>query len=300
MKKVLVLGDIILDRYIKYKYKKQCPDQIDVPAYYQTDSQTFVGGAANVALNLAELLDGEGMVYLCGSVNDEGRRLIKSNSQYKVNINDSYPEETIEKVRIFIGSMMMMRLDNLLKYSKTNQDFFYEDVVSFLSRKKVDAIIVSDYGAGFFSEKIAKVLHESGIPVFMDTKEKDLRKLYNPYVLKLNNIEYSEIGMIENRFPESYCQNCVVTDGANGASFVRIREDDGKKYIVDKIHFPLEKKDRKIIDTSGCGDTFLAGLVYKWFQTNDVCSSIDYANRCASSIVEELGTSCVKKEKIEE
>ena len=303
MIRVLVIGDIIIDHYIFYNYKKQCPDRPNAPAYYQVDKKTFVGGAANVALNLAELLDGEGIVYLLGSVNDEAKKLIVESSSYRINVQNLLSGgEIIEKTRIFCENEMMMRLDNIIKYQENTVKFFEEDLASFLrtSRisRKLDAIVVSDYAAGLFTENVMNLIADENIPLFIDTKEKNLRKLRKPFVLKLNEKEYSDIGMIDNRFPEFFCENCIVTDGAKGASLIRAAFNREDSYQVDTIHLPIKNKPKEVIDTSGCGDTFLAGLVYSSCKTNDIVESIEYANKCASSIVSELGTSCVRKKDI--
>lgn len=167
-------------------------------------------------------------------------------------------------------------------HSNTNHHFFRVDSEN--SKEKIDLneidynyklIVISDYNKGFLSESDIEKICKNHPNVFIDTKKilGDWVK-YSKYI-KINNFEYkNSINTIKSDF-----ENKIIrTDGSNGCYF------QNKNYKVNKV---------SIKDTSGAGDSFLAGLVVKYLQTSDIEESIEYANLCASKVVTEIGVSII-------
>jgi D-beta-D-heptose 7-phosphate kinase/D-beta-D-heptose 1-phosphate adenosyltransferase len=133
-----------------------------------------------------------------------------------------------------------------------------------------DAIVISDYNKGFLSyENIERIIKESSCPVFIDTKKQDLSRFHGAYV-KINETEYKA------RY--SMNDNLIVTLGAQGAMF--------KNYHQEEF-FPTHAAD--VVDVCGCGDTFLAALVFQFLMTNQIKDAIVFANRAASITVQHQG-----------
>jgi D-beta-D-heptose 7-phosphate kinase/D-beta-D-heptose 1-phosphate adenosyltransferase len=141
------------------------------------------------------------------------------------------------------------------------------------------AVVISDYNKGFIKEEhIEMVIRDSQLPVFVDTKKRDLHKFYGSY-LKINESEYN------NRWSNS--DRMIVTLGGNGAMYL---EHEHKKMFSGN---PAE-----VVDVCGCGDTFLAALTYQFLMTNSIDDAIVFANKAASVTVQHRGNYAPSLEEI--
>lgn len=135
---------------------------------------------------------------------------------------------------------------------------------------QVDAIVISDYNKGLVSyELVEKLRQEYQGPIFIDTKKTDLKRFKGCYV-KINESEYNASTSINDWL--------IVTQGNKGAML--------KHYDSEK-HY--ETINAEVVDVTGCGDTFLSALVYKFIETNDIDSAIIFANKAASVTVQHMG-----------
>lgn len=132
-----------------------------------------------------------------------------------------------------------------------------------------DAIVISDYNKGFLTEyDISSFVDESNCPVFLDTK-----KFLGEWS---KDVDFIKINLPEYNMNMSYkYDNLIITDGKDGAMY------KGDNY-------PVLKKV-KVSNVSGAGDTFLAGLVYSYTKTHRIDIAINFANKCASKVVQERG-----------
>lgn len=138
-----------------------------------------------------------------------------------------------------------------------------------------DAVIVSDYNKGFVTYEHYKYLTENyNGPVFVDTKKTDLQKLEGFFV-KINNLEYSRL--------ETECSHLIVTQGKDGATY------QGSLYPAPEV---------EVFDVCGAGDTFLSALAYKYLETSDMSSAIQFANRAAALTVQHNGNYAPRLEEI--
>lgn len=137
-----------------------------------------------------------------------------------------------------------------------------------------DAVVVSDYCKGFLSEQDIEYISNQHPLTFLDTKKKLETFTKNFTFIKINDIEYNK-----TKDTIHSLNNLIVTLGPKGAMY------DNKIY-------PVEEVDVK--DTSGAGDTFIAGLVYFYLTTNkNIDKAIKMANQCASQVVQKKGTAKV-------
>jgi bifunctional ADP-heptose synthase (sugar kinase/adenylyltransferase) len=130
-----------------------------------------------------------------------------------------------------------------------------------------DAAVISDYNKGSVSYELVEEIIQSKIPTFIDTKKKDLARMQGAWV-KINEHEYSQI--------KSECTGLIVTKGAKGAKVVH--------HNIDVPGIDIE-----VVDVCGAGDTFLAGLVYQYLNTNSIKDAIIFANKAAAISVQHLG-----------
>ena len=135
-----------------------------------------------------------------------------------------------------------------------------------------DAIVISDYNKGFLTyEIIEHIIKTSSCPIFIDTKKTDLEKFSSDLVyIKINETEY------KNRTSDP--KNLIVTLGSKGAMFKQLSQE--KTYPTIQVG---------VTDVCGCGDTFLAALVYKYLEERNIDNSIIFANKAASITVQHIG-----------
>lgn len=141
--------------------------------------------------------------------------------------------------------------------------------------KKYDLIAISDYNKGFLTEQDISYICNAHDNVLIDTK-----KIIGPY---LNNVKYIKINT-----PEYNASKNFITENLENKI---IRTSGGEGCYFKSENYPVRKVE--VIDVSGAGDTFFAGLLAKFAETEDIIKSIDFANYCASTVVQRRGVSII-------
>jgi D-beta-D-heptose 7-phosphate kinase/D-beta-D-heptose 1-phosphate adenosyltransferase len=134
-----------------------------------------------------------------------------------------------------------------------------------------DAVVVSDYCKGFLNEDDLKNISLSHKLTFLDTKKQLGDFASNFTFIKINDVEYNKTKQTTSSLEDKL----IITLGSKGA-----------KHKTNS--YPVKQVD--VRDTSGAGDTFLAGLVYDFILNNNIDSAINFANKCASQVVQKKGT----------
>lgn len=143
-----------------------------------------------------------------------------------------------------------------------------------------DAIIVSDYNKGFLLEEDIEYISKKHSLTFLDSKKQINGFANNFSFIKINNIEYNKS---QYTIPKILLSKLIITLGPEGAMY------------QDKI-FKVKQVD--VRDTSGAGDTFLAGLTYNYILEQNINKAIDFANQCASQVVQKKGTAKINPKEL--
>lgn len=140
-----------------------------------------------------------------------------------------------------------------------------------------DAVVISDYNKGFLDTDQIEFISKSHPVTFMDTKKSLDYWCMDVKFIKINDKEYQEnFTFLKNH----YRNDLIVTLGNQGAVL------NGKeKFSIEEEH--------PVRDLTGAGDTFLAGLVANFIETNDINKAIKFANKCASWAVTQKGVAIV-------
>jgi bifunctional ADP-heptose synthase (sugar kinase/adenylyltransferase) len=167
-------------------------------------------------------------------------------------------------------------------HTGTNHTFFRVDSDQKIKRINLSSInfdykiiVISDYNKGFLLEEDIEYICEKHPNVFIDSK-----KILGPWVsgakyIKINNHEYRR----SKDFITKDLENKIIcTTGENGCNF------RGKNYPVKKV---------EVIDVSGAGDSFMAGLVIEYLRSEDIVKSIKFANECSSEVVQHPGVTII-------
>ncbi len=144
--------------------------------------------------------------------------------------------------------------------------------------KKYDLIAISDYNKGFLTPEDIQYICAHHKNVFMDTKKILGSWAEEAKYIKINNYEYERS---KATLPKALEKKLIYTKGDQGAFF------NGKNY-------PLKEKV-EVKDMSGAGDSFFAALLVKYAETGNIEKAINFANECASEVVQHKGVTVIKQ-----
>ena len=137
-----------------------------------------------------------------------------------------------------------------------------------------DIVIISDYNKGFLSKDIIIEISKMGKLVIMDSKKiLDYDLIEHINFVKLNEIEYKN----NKELVGNYANKFIITLGSNGAKH-------------NNVLYP-SKNPQDTIDVSGAGDSFVSAFILKYYFTNNVSDSINFANDVCSDVVSRKGVS---------
>lgn len=143
-----------------------------------------------------------------------------------------------------------------------------------------EAIVISDYNKGFLDEYAIAAICNIHPNVFVDTKKPIGKYLSLCKYLKINEKEFRDSKKFYDGSPEGieFTNKTIVTLGKEGCKL------GNKLYPVEEV---------AVKDQSGAGDTFIAGLVWKYVSTQDIDKAITFANECATKVVTKRGVCTV-------
>ena len=194
--------------------------------------------------------------------------LKKMGAKVKIFTNENWKSITKTRFVEKKSNHMFMRLDeNDKKYGKCN--------IKNIDFSIFEAVIISDYNKGFLSEEDIYQISKKHPLTFLDTK-----KQFGPWCesisfIKINNIEYDNN---KNLISEKIKDKLIITKGPSGC-------------IYKEKFYPVPLVEVK--DTSGAGDTFIAGLCFTYCETRDIERSITFANECATFVVQKKGVATI-------
>jgi len=163
------------------------------------------------------------------------------------------------------------------------------DVVSKINLSDVsdienyDLVVIADYDKGFLTKKdIELISSKCSCPTFLDTKKKLGDWCKHISYIKIN---YSEYLRSKNQIDNNNWlkEKTIITRGPNGCDF------GGKNYPTQEV---------SVKDVAGAGDTFLAGLIFKYIHTYNIEESIRFANQCSTQVVQKRGVSIINKSEL--
>jgi len=153
-------------------------------------------------------------------------------------------------------------------------------VISDKEISEFDAVVISDYGKGFLSEADISRFCSNNKNTFLDTKKCIGTWCKDAAYIKINSPEYEAIKSRINT--QGWINKLIVTLGDRGCMMMK---EKGFSY------YPVEKVD--VFDLCGAGDSFLAALVARYLDANNIDEAIAYANEKSSEVVQKKGVNVV-------
>ena len=302
--KVLVFGDIMLDRYWWGSVNRISPEA-PVPVVRLDKTTLIAGGAANVAANVAGL---GAKPYLLGVVGDDKEAksfpdiLAKDNisSEFLVEINN---RPTTVKTRVVAHSQQIVRIDQ-----ETNIELSIEeenlvwDKVEFLLRE-IDIVIVSDYAKGVLTENLLSRLittaSQLNKKVLVDPKGKNYLKYKGAALLTPNKKEAAEACNLEENGQKlvEVAGKKLIKDIAE-AVLITQGEDGMTLFEKNKKPLHLSALARDVYDVTGAGDTVIATLGVAVGAGATLAKAAELANISAGYVVGQIGTTAIKLDEL--
>jgi D-beta-D-heptose 7-phosphate kinase/D-beta-D-heptose 1-phosphate adenosyltransferase len=314
---ILVIGDLILDRYIWGKVSRISPEA-PVPVVEVTREDFLLGGAANVAANIVSLGGRVSVIGVTG--NDRARdvlmRLLEDKGIDSSGVlTDERP--TTVKTRVIAHAQQVVRFDKE-DHSKINSELL-KKILAYVEHKikkgSIDAVIISDYKKGVISRELVKgvlrLTRPAGLFVAVDPKVGHFPFYRGVSVITPNLKEASEGSGIEIKDEASLIkagrkllkglslEAVLITRGEEGMSlFMRKTVTSPPKDDIEHYYIPTRAK--KVFDVTGAGDTVIATFTLARASGASMIEACEIANYAAGIVVGEVGTATVRPEQLRE
>lgn len=297
--KILVIGDLMLDRYWHGDTRRISPES-PVPVVNVNEVEDRAGGAANVALNLAAL---GAKVTLAGITGEDVEAQTLQTLLERKGIDCLFEKRanqtTITKLRVISRNQQLIRLDfekNFALQRPINLDAFSIDFANY------DAVVLSDYNKGTLAEpqSIIHAAKNSGKRVIIDPKGLDFSKYQNASLLTPNQSEFEAIvGSVAND-QELLEKGEQLRQSLELDALLITRSEKGMA-LIEKNKAPyLQPTDAKeISDVTGAGDTVIATLAVTLAATGDSVLASQLANKAAGIVIGKLGTATASRSELE-
>lgn len=304
-KKIILIGDIMLDEYIWGNVDRISPEA-PVPVV-DVDRESFhLGGAGNVAHNLKSM---NAYVYSVGVTGNDNAADIVLEKFKKVGINSfgifkDSNKMTTQKTRIIADNQHVVRIDKEKRIPISLE--IENNIISYIKNlKDADAIIFEDYDKGLLNKRIIyeiiKIAKEKKIPVFVDPKFNNFYYYENTTLFKPNRKELSTATGIAGENIEELeeaakkvidklnCHYLLLTLGSDG---MLLFERDNEKY------YKIPTKAEEVQDVSGAGDTVISALTLAYISGANIKEAAEIASFAAAAQLKKIGAQTVSIDEI--
>jgi D-beta-D-heptose 7-phosphate kinase/D-beta-D-heptose 1-phosphate adenosyltransferase len=304
--RILVVGDLMLDRYVFGKVERISPEA-PVPVLHVEREEARPGGASNVALNIKSL-GGGGLVsgiIGCDAAGADLKQVLQDSGLTVAGVFASSQVQTTVKTRVIADRQQVVRVDResgVSDFARAEQQLraYLRTCVN-----DVDAILIEDYGKGIVNQDTVDMLLEAasarGIPAGFDPKDNHHLRIPWMTVATPNYREACEAaGIRETPLPAGHWEQVpavlrdtgrilsdrwqtaclMITLGPRG---VYVCTRDGEEKIL-----PTEA--REVYDVSGAGDTFITAALLALTAGADYVEAAKIANYASGVVVGKLGT----------
>ncbi|MCQ2411140.1 MAG: D-glycero-beta-D-manno-heptose-7-phosphate kinase [Elusimicrobiaceae bacterium] len=307
-KEIIVVGDIMLDHFIKGAVSRISPEA-PVPVVDVRNEFYVAGGAGNVAVNLAALDAKPVMISVVGA--DLGGEMLKEFLRQK-NVNtrgiaEDTDRPTTQKIRVMADQQQIVRFDRESKKIispaiATTCMRSFENAV-----KTAQGVILSDYGKGMLSDQniqqIISICRKKHIPVCVDPKIDNFKKYKHITCMTPNTKEAwegagetpkegeAEIERLGRKILKMLqADSVLITRSADGMSL--FEKNSSKPYTV-------RATAREVYDVTGAGDTVISVLTLALAAGASLKEAAVIANYAAGIVVEKSGTATTSRQEIE-
>ena len=305
---VLVIGDAILDTYIRGAAERLCREA-PAPVLTVLAQDHSCGGAANTAINLAAL-GAKTFLLTAVGCDENGRSLLHLLRNHGVRTHcvvQDAAKATLAKKRITAAGTILLRLDEGQKepVSEVVEAKLCRSMTTIYPR--IDAVVISDYGYGLLTEgllrQLANLQDQHAKPLIVDSRELPRFKRFAPTLVKPNYEESLQLLGLPKAEPGQRVYQ--VTQGENayyqrtGAKSVAVTLDSDGAVLLrpgcKPHHLLAVPRDNK--NSVGAGDTFLSAMTLALTVGADALMAAEVGAGAAAVVMQKEGTSvCMNDE----
>ena len=300
---VLVVGDVMLDRYIWGEVQRISPEA-PVPVVRVTARDEKPGGAANVAMNLAGLGARVSVIGFAGGDHEQTRLedLLRQQG-IESRLVTASDATTVTKLRILSGHQQMMRVDLEEPSHFTIGDYQQLVQTARPAVRNAAVLVLSDYAKGTLSEEVCQTLiheaRERGIPVLVDPKSRCFDRYRGATTICPNlkelaaavEEESSDLDRVlragQQLLATLDMEFMLATLGEKGIAILR---SDLREIVPAAV--------RQVFDVSGAGDTVAAVMALVLASGADLKAGVQLANLAAGIVVGKVGTVAVQRDEL--
>jgi len=296
---ILVIGDAMVDHYI-YGSSDRVSPEAPVPIVLVNKEEHKLGGAANVAANIAKLGATVSLCSIAGNDKD-GAILKKKVSQLGIDNKDIVllkGRKTTVKTRVLSKNQQLIRIDSedTAEIDNKTAKVLQERIEGIIDSSNVNAVVLQDYNKGMlnpvFVENLIDICKQKNIPVVVDPKKDNLNAFKHCTLFKPNLIEVEamvgrsvnpiNINQLNKAAAEIFKQLendiVVITLSEHGIYFC---EKNGQGEII-------KQKSMQVADVSGAGDTVISALALGIATSMDLKDNVALANLAAGYVCQLL------------
>jgi D-beta-D-heptose 7-phosphate kinase/D-beta-D-heptose 1-phosphate adenosyltransferase len=298
--KILIVGDIMLDRYWWGSVSRISPEA-PVPIVTLDKTSLLAGGAANVAANVVGL---GAKPYLVGVIGGDVEAKMLSKVLRETNISSNFlvslkNRRTTVKTRIVAHNQHVVRIDqeDTCVLSEEEEQVIFKIIETIIDG--VDIVIVSDYAKGLITERLAERLITKVVSqhkkILIDPKGNNYSKYRGATLLTPNQKEAIQATNLDD-YEESSVEksgNILLKNLAVEALLITRGEKGMTLFQKNKEIVHLKALARKVYDVTGAGDTVIAVLAVMLAVGVDFKDAANIANISAGLVVEQIGTTAI-------
>ncbi len=291
--RVLVVGDVMLDRYWFGDVNRISPEA-PVPVVRVQKKEDRLGGAANVACNAAALGAQAGLLCVVGH-DEPGECIVELLGESKVAGHMERDPElpTTIKLRVLSRQQQLLRVD----FENTPN---HEVLATCLARytellPKHDVILMSDYAKGGLAH-VTQMIGEArraGKPVLVDPKGDDWDRYRGATLITPNRAELREVIGQWKSEEDLHERVTKLREQLELNALLLTCSEEGMTLFTESQVLHTQAEAREVYDVSGAGDTVIATVATMLGAGVPLVDSIQYANRAAGIVVGKLGTATV-------
>ena len=298
VKRLLVVGDVMLDRYWFGDVNRISPEA-PVPIVLIQKSEERLGGAANVARNVVALGMEAGLLGVIG--HDEAGSVVENlllDSGIQNYLNRDQAISTIIKLRVIGRQQQLIRID----FEEKPTEIVLQDKLTRFNAliADYDVIILSDYAKGSLVNIAAMIANakQAGKLILVDPKGNDFSRYAGATMLTPNKSEMKQI--IGDWTSESDLTEKAqsLRRELNLEALLLTRSEEGMTLYTETevVHVPAMA--REVFDVSGAGDTVIATMAAMLAEGKTMREAVLIANRAGGIVVGKLGTATVSRDEL--
>lgn len=306
--RVAVVGDVMIDHHVIGKVGR-ISDEAPVPVLLVQSERRTLGGAANVAANIAAL---GGRARLIGMIGDDlaGASIVQmieapqaSGGLIEPRLAVVKERPTIAKTRYVGGHQQIVRVDreHAIPAPPAIEQRLIEEIEDAVA--ECDVVVASDYGKGVLTDSVLAALFaacaKAGKPCIVDPKRMAFADYRGATLITPNRKELSNAVRLPTETDSEAQSAAAEAIAQSGAAILLTRSEKGMTLYRDAkapVHLPAEA--REVFDVSGAGDTVIAGVALGLAAGLSFEQSMRIANAAAGIVVGKLGAAVVSQNEL--